>query len=150
MIHSVIRACSLFVLFPQPLLHHQQRSSYYTSSTYCIMHPRLRVQAGTSLSSMSDVPVNSTSSVQVNSDAFEGGVGVYLVDYLGPEGSEGVAQPPQGAMPSGCTMNLRIEGRFQGEGGQGDDIVRVFQTCSIFPCRSLSEIYESEAGLSEL
>lgn len=75
---------------------------------------------------MSDVPVNTPSSVQVNSDAFEGGVGVYLVDYLGPEGHEGVAQPPAGAMPSGCTMNLRIEGRFlKGEGGQGDDIVSV-------------------------
>ncbi|GAA6039879.1 hypothetical protein JCM8097_006777 [Rhodosporidiobolus ruineniae] len=90
------------------------------------VHPRLRVRAGPSLSSLKPVAVNA-SPTSVSSASFDGSVAVRLRGYRGPKDDEGQPEPNEGEEleEEGETWSISFEGRFGREGEEVpiDDIM---------------------------
>ena len=74
--------------------------------------PRILVQAGSSLSALSDVDVNGEAH-DVSSNLFEGSVGVRLDGYLGKDASS--PSSPKAEFHDGATFSIVIQGRFKDE-----------------------------------
>lgn len=87
--------------------------------------PRIRCQAGSSLSALSTVSVNSGKTIQIDSPDFEGSIAIRIRDYLGPKDNEGPRNPAHGFSDAKGTdtWSVQVSGRFKGEGVTADEVV---------------------------
>ncbi|KZO95417.1 DUF1769-domain-containing protein [Calocera viscosa TUFC12733] len=77
----------------------------------------LRVSAGTSLSTLTPIPVNTDTWTDISSPAFEGRLAVQIKGYVGPNGNRATSTYFDRADRRGKTWSVAFQGRFLQEIG---------------------------------
>lgn len=103
----------------RPLFHNLYSHFIMAPST----QPRILCQAGSSLSSLQPVAVNSGEGIKIDSSEFEGSIAVRIRDYLGPKSKEGPRNPEHGFSEAADTWSVQIQGRFKVDGLTADEVL---------------------------
>lgn len=99
------------------------------------VQPILIIKAGSSLDSLESVPVNSTESVQIKSEHFDGAISVRIVDFRGPQSTNNIPNPKDGfTLKEGASWSIVVHGRFLNDEPKAFDLVSIFNL--LFPSPS--------------